>query len=66
VPDEIKCLFLYSILGGYCGFSSIDYTYCYWPAMVFVQSNRITITKSINAEETVRQARRASATKKRS
>jgi len=42
------------------------YTYCYWLAMVSLfnrfKSNRTTTTKSVNAEETVRQANRASAT----
>jgi len=42
------------------------YTYCYWLAMVSLfnrfKSNRTTTTKSVNAEETVRQASRASAT----
>jgi len=65
---NLSAYFWYSILGGYWGTSPIDYTYCFLASngLCSIGSNRnrstTTTTKSINAEETVRQASRASAT----
>ncbi|KAG4083188.1 hypothetical protein H8356DRAFT_1361883 [Neocallimastix lanati (nom. inval.)] len=53
-----KLILILSILGGYCGSSSIDYTLFaigqQWSLFNRFKSNPITTTKSVNAEETVK------------